>query len=239
MTLVNVDATIDAGEAAPAQALEAVIHVEATAAISAGLRQAEVDALLANGARIAGRAFALILINAIDATAAVLARIAMTIVNVFLAIGAFEAARTVTLVLVAANRRALARIHARIRIAVLHLHLAVSTTEAGRAFALEALTRVATTAAVLARLTRTRHRLRFAMSTNPTVATLACVAVVVEAVIVGACAVVQAGIDGAVFNFNFAVGAEKAGWTFACVRALTSVGAGSAVVTWLVIGAEV
>lgn len=92
---------------------------------------------------------------------------------------------------------------------------------------------------MLAGLARTCYRLRLAMPANPTVTTLACVAIAEAAGIVRTCAVVEARIDGAVFDFNLTIGAEKAGWTFACVRALASVGAGSAVVTRLMIGAEV
>ena len=103
MTLINVNATIVAGEAGAAQTLEAVIHVAAIAAISAGFCEAEVDSLLADGARKAGRAFALILINAIDASTAIFARISMTIVDVFLAICALEALSALTLILITAD----------------------------------------------------------------------------------------------------------------------------------------
>ena len=56
------------------------------------------------------------------------------------------------------------------------------------------------------------------MTANPTETTLACVALVKAVGIIDTCSVVQAWIHrGAVFHFNFAVGAEKAGWTFTCV----------------------
>lgn len=103
MTLVNVDAAIVAGEAALTQTLEAVIHVEAFAAIRARLRQAEIDSLLAHGASVARRALALELIDAVDAGAAILARISMAIVDILLAVDAFESSRAVALVLVAAR----------------------------------------------------------------------------------------------------------------------------------------
>jgi hypothetical protein len=237
LAFVNVDAAVVAGEAGAAKALEAVIHVEAAAAIGARLGQTEVDSLVAERSGEARRALALVLVDAVDAVAAILAWIAMAVVDVFLAVGALEASRTLTLVLVAANSRALAAIAAGIRIAVLHLQLAVATAIAGRALALEALTSIATTAAVLTRLACTCDSLRLAVPSNPTVAALTCVAVARE--VVDACAVVRAWIHRAVFDFNLAVGADEAGWTLARVRALTGVGAGSAVVAWLVMGAEV
>lgn len=163
----------------------------------------------------------------------------MTIVNVFLAICALETFRAMTLILIAFNRRTLSAVHARIWVAILHLHLAISSAIACSTLALKSLTRVAASASMLARLARTCYRLRLAMLANPSVTTLACVALAKATGIVGACAVVEARIDDAVFDFNLAVGAEKAGWTLACVRTLSGVRAGSAVVTRLVIGAEV
>lgn len=77
------------------------------------------------------------------------------------------------------------------------------------------------------------------MPAYPSVTTLACVAVVKAAGIINTCSIIQAWIHGAVFNFNFTVSAEEAGWTFACVRALAGVGAGAAVEARLVIGTEV
>lgn len=239
MTLINVIAAIDAGEAATALALEAVMQVEATATVGAGLCEAEVYATLAHGTRIAGRAFALIFVIAVDACAAILAWIAMTIVDVFLAIGAVETVGAVTLILIAAYRRALAVVETGIRIAVLHLKLAVPAAIASGALALETLTRVATSAAVQTRFARTRHGLCLAMLPNPPVAALACVAIREGTVVVGTCAVVQARIDVAVSHLNLAVSTEIPGRTLACVRSLAGVGAGSAVVTRLVIGAEV
>lgn len=237
MALVNVDAAIVAGEAGAAEALEAVIHVEAAAAIGARLCQAEVDALVAHGAGESRRALALELIDAVDASSAIFAWIAMTVVDIFFAIGALKAPRALALVLVASDCRALATVAARIRIAVLHLQLAIATAIAGRALALEALTSIATTAAVLTWLARTCDGLRLAVLSNPTVATLTCVTVVGE--VVDTCAVVRAWIHRAVFDFNLAIGADEAGWTFARVRALAGVGAGPTVVAWLVVGAEV
>lgn len=119
------------------------------------------------------------------------------------------------------------------------MQLAVPSAIAGRALTLETLTRVTATAAVQARLARARHRLRFAVLANPPVTTLTCVAVVIAAGIVGTCAVVHARVDAAIFDFNFAVGAQEAGRALACVRSLSGVGAGPAVVTRLVVGAEV
>jgi hypothetical protein len=103
LTLINVNAAIVAGEAGAAQTLETVIHVAATASIGAGFREAEINSLLADGARKARRAFALILINAIDACTAIFARISMTIVDVFFAICALEALSALTLILIAAD----------------------------------------------------------------------------------------------------------------------------------------
>lgn len=239
MTLVNVNATIDAGEAAPTSTLEAVNYIDATAAICAWLRQAEVDSLVTQGARITGSAFALILINAVEASATVLARISMTIVDVLFTFRSLETFRAMAFVLIAFECRALPAVHARIRIAVLHLKLTLSPAKAHRALAFVSLTRVAASGPVQTWPTRTCLNLRFAVLSNPTVTTLACVAVVKDAGIINTCSIIQAWIHGAVFHFNFTVGAEIAGRTFACVGALAGVGAGAAVEAWLVIGAEI
>lgn len=77
------------------------------------------------------------------------------------------------------------------------------------------------------------------MPARPTVTTLACVAVMKAAGIISTCSIIEAWVNGTVFNFNFTVSAEKAGWTLACITSLTGVGAGAAVETWLMIGAEV
>lgn len=173
MTLVNVDATIVAVEAGLTKTLEAVIHVGAFAAISAGFCQAKVDSFLTNGSGVSSRAFALELFDAIDTRAAILARIAMAVVDVLLAVDAFEASRAMTLVLVAAVRRALSTVETWIRTAVLYLKFAVSSTETGCALALKALTRVATAAAMKTWLARARHCLRLAMLADPSVPALA------------------------------------------------------------------
>lgn len=238
MTLVNVNATIDAGEAAPTCTLEAVNYVDATAAICAWLRQAEVDSLVTQSARITGSAFALILINAVDASATVLARISMTIVDILFAFRSLETFRAMAFVLIAFECRALSAVHARVRVAVLHLQLTLSPAKAHRALAFVSLTRVAASGPVQTWPTRTCLNLRFAVLSNPTVTTLACVAVEVAGII-NTCSIIQAWIYGAVFHFNFTVGAEIAGRTFACVRALAGVGAGAAVEARLVIGAEI
>lgn len=93
--------TIVAGEAVTTNALEAALHLNATAAISARLCETKIDTFLAIFARIARTAFALILINAIDACATVLAWIALTIVNVLLACRSMKAFRALTLIMIA------------------------------------------------------------------------------------------------------------------------------------------
>lgn len=163
----------------------------------------------------------------------------MTVINVILTINSLEALSAMTLILIASYRRAFAVVQAWVWVAVLHLQFAVSASIARRTVALKALTRITTVSTVKTWLARTCYRLSLAMLSNPTVTTLACVAIIKAAGIISTCAIIQTWIYAAVFNFNFTVGAEESGWTLACVGSLASVGTGSAVMTRLVIGAEV
>jgi hypothetical protein len=75
------------------------------------------------------------------------------------------------------------------------------------------------------------------MLSNPTGTTFTCVAVAIE--IVGACAIVQTWIRCAVLNFNFTIDSPVAWSALTGVRSLSSVCTSSAIVTRLVICAEI
>lgn len=147
----------------------------------------------------------------------------MAVVDVFLAICALKTFGAMTLILIAFYCRALSAVQTRIGIAVLHLQLAISSAISSRTFALKSLTRIAASGTVKTRLAGTCYRLRLAMLSNPTVTTQACVTLIESAGIIRACAIIQTWILAAVFDFNFTVGSDEAGWTFACVGALAGV----------------
>jgi hypothetical protein len=126
--------TIVAGEAVTTNTLEAALHLNATAAISAWLCKTKIDTFLAIFARITRTAFALILINTIDTCATVLAWISLTIVNVLLACRSMKAFCALTLIIIAFQCHTFTIILAWIGRAILDLHLTVSTTEASQTF---------------------------------------------------------------------------------------------------------